>query len=263
MTITRPASVRIGSRKPPYAFDRAGKYACRCAAHSAFAPGATPATDAPRHSAACAAAGRPPCAARSAPPRAARHPPAAARPAGRRPPAPGRRRVAGRSWSSPSNSPGAETCGVPSTRPAPSTAKDAMTTPLNSMRLRAASTPPVIGSRRPLSTARRPVGTPSTTSGPAGGELQDVAILDQHRDRLQVLGQRRVLGQVPPFAMHRHGIFRLHQLVQPPQLVPRRMAGDMDHVVVGGHHLAAAPRQLVLQQQDRRAHSRGSCGRRR
>ena len=44
--------------------------------------------------------------------------------------------------------------------------------------------------------------------------------------------------------MHRHRVARLHQLVEALQLVPRRVAGDVDHVVVRRHHPAAAPARL-------------------
>ena len=51
--------------------------------------------------------------------------------------------------------------------------------------------------------------------------------------------------------MHRHAVARLHQPVQPAQLVARRMAGDVHQVVVVGHQLDATAHQVVLHRADR------------
>ena len=51
--------------------------------------------------------------------------------------------------------------------------------------------------------------------------------------------------------MHRHRVARLHQPVHPPQLVARRMSGDMHQMIVVGHQPHAAAHQVVLHRADR------------
>ena len=54
-----------------------------------------------------------------------------------------------------------------------------------------------------------------------------------------------------PFTMGRHRIARLHQAVQPPQLIARRMAGDVHQMIDVGHQMHAAAHQIVLHRADR------------
>jgi len=66
-----------------------------------------------------------------------------------------------------------------------------------------------------------------------------------------------MLDEMAQLAMHRHGDARPHMRIHARQLVARRMAGDMDEMILLGHHLDAEPDQLVLQPEDRLVVCRG------
>ena len=66
-----------------------------------------------------------------------------------------------------------------------------------------------------------------------------------------LLRQRGMRRQMPPLAMHRHRVARLHQPIQPAQFVARRMAGDVHQVIDVGHQLHATAHQIVLHRADR------------
>src|SRR6202022_2287723 len=84
--------------------------------------------------------------------------------------------------------------------------------------------------------------------GAARGQPNHIAVLDDQRLRnLALLSQAGVGDQMAGFAMDRDRHPRAHHLVHPHELVARRMAGDVDEVILLGDDLDPEPDQRVLQ----------------
>ena len=65
-------------------------------------------------------------------------------------------------------------------------------------------------------------------------------------DEAQMLGQPRMLGQLPVFAVDRHEVARPHQVQHQLQFFHAAVSGNVQrriHAAV--HHIGAAPRHVV------------------
>ena len=124
--------------------------------------------------------------------------------------------------------------------------------PLKVMRWRFLSVSPAVSRSALPSAASRPVGTSPMTRGGAGREPHHLAV--PRHDRLRHaagFGEPRLRQEMARLAMDRHGDRRPHRAVHAHELVLRRMARDMDEMVVLGDDLDAALGERVLQAPDR------------
>ena len=128
----------------------------------------------------------------------------------------------------------------------------ATTVPLNPARRRSFSAAPSTGSRVLPSLAEPADRHLVDDRGPARDEPHHVAVFDDQRLRHLAFGGELGMGdQMARLAMHRDRDLRADHLVHAHQLVARRMAGDVDEMVLLGDDLDAEPGQRVLQPADR------------
>src|SRR6185369_17595778 len=83
---------------------------------------------------------------------------------------------------------------------------------------------------------------------PAVDQIDDITVLADRHPVLVDSGLDRQPGvgaQVPPFAVHRQEVARLHDVQQVEQLAGRRVTGDVHSGYVLVYDDGAGPRQLV------------------
>ena len=72
----------------------------------------------------------------------------------------------------------------------------------------------------------------SSRRGPAPGAASGRSAMHHRLRHLQRAGEPRMLGHVAQLAMHRHGDLRPGPAIHLRQFVARRMAGDMDEMIL-------------------------------